>query len=292
MFTSAFKNFSSKLDVSKPIGSYFSFQDLDDDFAIEQDNAPQIKRYHCLFQPIYLREKNAFVPAGHKVVARPISDNTNQLRFTPENVDPSSVDLLRALEMGACQFEIISSQINTFLAHKRDQEQQKLVFEIDTYEFANNPLNLVRLKDIVDDAATKGVKASDIVIEISGSTSLDPGVVYTIAMQLKEMGVMLALNNMDADCFSFKRIFQIWPHVVKFNRSWCDLPTNDPNYLEMVITLVSAIQAKGIHAAFTNVQSRQDLQFATTCGFKRCQGSFFGLSTESMERGPIYRVMS
>ena len=292
MFTNTLRRLSNTIDSNTAMVNYFDSSEVVEGYDFSQQNETRQKPYTCLFQPIYRREDDRFVPAGHKVVTRPTQGSEQNARLVHENSDTNSCDLFRVLEMGACQLEVIMSQVDVFLAHKRAQDKQKLVFEIDIFEFSHNPNNLTRLQAIISDAELRGIKPSDIVIEISGSTVLDPGIVYTIAMQLKEMGIMLALNNLDADSFSFKRVFQIWPHVVKFNRSWCDLPIDDPCYLEVVRTLVHAIAAKGIHTTLTDVQNKMDLRFAALCKFTRCQGSFFGDPTPTMDRGLVYKAIS
>ena len=269
------------------IGRHFEYpedhQRIDDSYFPDKHSSA----FECLFEPIYRRQGDYFVPAGHKIVSRAKNATPNLDVADDPSTDQSSLDLFRAIEMGMCQIEVFRARLEEFLDLKALQPQQTMVFEVDVFDLDANQENLSKLNDVIEEGKKMGLDPQDVIVEISGTTRLDPGIIYTIAMRLKEVGVRVALVNLDADSFSFKRIFQIWPHIVKFNRSWCEQDLKDPGYVEMVRLLVSSIQSKGIFATLTGVRTSQELTFTAQCGFTRCQGPYLGAPSEIMETGPV-----
>jgi len=238
----------------------------------------------CMFEPVYRRRDNGFVPAGHKVVSQP-RDDAEPDTFQAFHDHRQRSALSRAIECGISQLDIITAQIDHFLRFKEQQLNQKLVFEIDMSDLEVYREHHQHLRKLVTKTSWSGLEPGDFVIELPASHHLDPGDLYGVAHDLKELGVMIALTELDADAFSFKRIFQVAPHIIKLNGSWFEQALDDPQYLAMTQNIVAGFAAKGFHVSMTDVRTETHARFAHHCGAIRAQGPFFGSPTEMIAQG-------
>lgn len=256
------------------------------DLQSEHDygETPEQSPFVCLFEPVYRREAGGFVPAGHKVISQ-LREDFEPDTFQAFHDHQERSALSRALECGISQFDIISAQVDHFLRFKEHQLNQKLVFEIDMSDLELYRQHHQHLRKLVKETAWSGLEPGDFVIELPASHHLDPGDLYGVARDLKELGVMIALTELDADAFSFKRIFQVAPHIIKLNGSWFEQALDDPQYLAMTQNIVAGFAAKGFHVTMTDVRNETHARFAHHCGAIRAQGPFFGRPTEMIAKG-------
>ena len=101
---------------------------------------------------------------------------------------------------------------------------------------------------------------------------------------------MIALTDQDADAFSYSKIVEVKPEIVKFNRSWCEYDLNDASYLRMVKDIVRNLNSDGMFTGLTGVRGFREFKFAADCGFTRCQGRFFGIPSPEMEVGERFTI--
>lgn len=238
----------------------------------------------CMFEPVYRRSDTGFVPAGHKVVSQ-LREDAEPDAFQAFHDHRQRSALSRAIESGISQLDIITAQVDHFLRFKEHQLNQKLVFEIDMTDFEAHREHHQYLRNLVIETGWSGLEPGDFVIELPASQHLDPGDLYGVARDLKDLGVMIALTELDTDAFSFKRIFQVAPHIIKLNGSWFEQALDDLQYLAMTQNIVTGFAAKGFHVAMTDVRTEAHARFAHHCGAIRAQGPFFGKPTEMIVRG-------
>ena len=283
---------SPNRDISQSI-EYAHLREQDEPLPISM---PPAENANCspdyLFEPIYRREDSLYVPAGHKSVIRLGEEADPMAAPMSSSIDESTQALVHALHNGISQIAVIENQINRFIEYRMLQAQQKLVFEINLADIDENPATLVRIAHLIKRAEADGLRPTDFVVELSCNVDIDRGILYTITAELKRMGVMIALTNLDADSFSFTRVLQIQPDVIKFNRSWCEQDLNDPAYIRMVHGLVAGFHDRGRFTNLSGIATWEELLFASKCGFTRCQGPFFGKPVAELERGPTYCIRS
>lgn len=239
----------------------------------------------CHYEPIYRRQGTHFVPAGHKavIVLNESATGGYGLHYDPNNEHTSH--LMRLGLSGVPQIDIIKTQLDGFLAKKKLQPNQKMVFELDSADLARNPFTMDEFAKLVDSDPSNSLKAEDIVIELSCASDIDRGDLYSVTYQLKQIGVMIALIDQDADAFSYSKIIEIKPNIVKFNRSWCNYDLSDIAYLQMVKDIVRNLNADGTFVGLTGIRRFREFKFAAECGFTRCQGRYLGIPSAEMVVG-------
>ncbi|MEM8749949.1 MAG: EAL domain-containing protein [Pseudomonadota bacterium] len=257
--------------------------DFSFDAVSEQDEAASNNaRFESLFEPVYRRENDQFVPAGYKVTSRLKKEPSMLGQELEEPVVDNGLNLMRLLEAGVDLINVVEQQIEFFLEQKRSQSQHKIILEVDLVDLEYNQRNLWRLVDLIKATSEQGLNPSDFVIELSSRTNLDAGIVYTIASELRRAGVMIALTQLSPDAFSFSQIFQIAPDVVKFDRAWCDLGSDDPELVSMLKAIAEGFHKRGVFTNLSGIQTHADLRLAFACNFTRAQGPFFGAPQKTM----------
>ena len=239
----------------------------------------------CYYEPIYRRQDNHFVPAGHKaaIFLKNKASGSYGLQYDPNGEHTSN--LMRLGLSGIPQLEIIKNQLNDFLSQKKLQPNQKMVFELDSVDLARNPFAMDELAKFIDNDSSNRMKANDIVIELSCASDIDRGDLYSVTYQLKQIGVMVALIDQDVDAFSYSKIIEVKPDIIKFNRSWCDYDLDDAAYLRMIKDVVRNLNTEGAFTGLTGIRGIREFKFAAECGFTRCQGRYFGIPSAEMEIG-------
>jgi len=129
-----------------------------------------------------------------------------------------------------------------------------------------------------------GLHTNRLCLELDLSPELDAGVVYTFASQLRRLGVLISMENFDADCASFSRLIHSRPEVVKFNRTWLEADLADPAYLDLVTHIVTAVRALGAKAHLERVETEREYLFAIACQFDRAQGYYIAAPDKTMRR--------
>lgn len=243
-----------------------------------------------LFEPIFKFDERICSIAGHKAIVAPADDKRHPY-FECINTDPSTVSLLQVLESGESQEHLVQRHVESFLKWKQKSLDQKLVFELCPADLVNDPNKIVVIGNNLKWAEKKGIDLSDIVIEVPCTVFVDRGIIYTIAQALREFGVMIALTDMDADAFSFARVFELKPDIVKFNRSWLNFDLESTSYLMFMRSILRPIHRAGLYTNLGGIKNWNELEFASKCEFTRCQGDFFGKPTTEIRGDIRYQIV-
>ena len=222
---------------------------------------------NSVFQPVFEVHLNNLLVVGFESYLRPVAGDT---QIAPDHYfrglkaeDQSFTDRL-CRELHVANF-LKQSQPAEFLSVNITQ-QTLIDHQTHAEILAEEIYHLNQL------GAPNTLQAKQLNVELNLSPSLDAGLVFSFAKQLREENIGLTLEGFDADCASFSRIVQNRPDVVKFNRSWLDADILHTDYINLVSNSVAAVQAIGAKAHLEHIETKRELIFAVACGFDRFQG--------------------
>ncbi len=250
-----------------------------DFFFIDTDGQAKVEFLNhyltSVFQPILQVREKQIETVGFEAFVRPIAGalDISPLQFFT-NLDSENQVFVDRL----CR----ELHVNNFSQQANPDEFISL--NISPTALEQDAAQFDDIKIQIQAAENLGLSPNRIYVELAISTELDPGVIYSISGQLREMGLNITLEDFDSDTASFSRILYTRPKVVKFNRSWLNADLCDGGYINLVSDIVDGITALGAKAHLEKIETKQEFQFAIATGFHFLQGFYFGQPNTRLKR--------
>ncbi len=257
------------------------------DYLREETDGPARAEFmghflNSVFQPVFELSSNQLQTVGFEAYLRPVAGDT---QIAPAHYFKN----LKASDQSFTDKLCRELHVTNFLKQSKSKEflsvnltRQTLVeHQHSTEHLVNEIAQLYSLNPNMP------LQPKQLNAEINLAPDLDAGLIFSFANQLRRSNIALTLEGFDADCASFSRIVQNKPDVVKFNRTWLDADIFDENYVGLVASTVSAVQAVGAKAHLEQIETEHELTFAIACGFDRFQGYHLGSSYAVLQRDNI-----
>lgn len=219
------------------------------------------------FQPILEQQDNGFHTIGFEAFMRPVAGTR---KVTP-------LAFFDTLESDERNFvDRLSRELHVTNFMKTALPTDQISLNVSPASLETRGGDLEQMIRQIRGAEAMGLAPDRINIELPVSPNLDPGVIYTLAAHLKNLGPQITLEDFDCDHASISRVMFVRPHVVKFNRSWLNNNLDDPSYRKMISNLIKGIHALGAKAHQERLETQAETRFAVACGFDRLQGFYIG----------------
>lgn len=126
---------------------------------------------------------------------------------------------------------------------------------------------------ILDDMATLGVRASDIVIEVTETRpALAPESLRCAADALRQVGFAIALDDLGEGFSSLRRWVDMRPDYVKVDRHFVDGIASEPLKQQFVRSILEMASTSGSTVIAEGVELEEDLRLLRRIGVVACQG--------------------
>lgn len=130
-----------------------------------------------------------------------------------------------------------------------------------------------RTRAIVEDLEPLGMRASDIVVEVTETRPvLDPDSLRAAAESLRGIGFAIALDDLGAGFSSLRRWVDMRPDFVKIDRHFVDGISGEPMKQQFVRSILEMAATSGSTVIAEGVELEEDLRLLRRIGAAACQG--------------------
>ena len=139
--------------------------------------------------------------------------------------------------------------------------------------------------EIADTLAARGLKPSQVVIEVLESTLPDDEDFDHRIDELRELGCLVSLDDFGAGHSNFDRVFRLRPEIVKLDRSVVVRAETDAHARRIASQMVSLLHECGCLVLMEGIETDEGAYTALRCDVDFVQGYHFGRPAPGLAGG-------